>query len=227
MGRFINADALVATGQGILGNNMFVYCSNNPIRYYDSTGTRHEDADEEENGTRIVGAGVQVNIDAGHGTMGLEVILYWDPNVCGEGNWVIAIYSYGGVSMEFSDPWLASIVAITTDNADLLMADAENNVNKVLLFIASTLGDGFSLSVSGLIVFGNEDFTSPKSYEQSFTSVGGGLGKLRASVAYSDTGFAISCGYNCLGGRKILPTVDVSKTYYKLEIQHTVPALLN
>ena len=31
VGRFINADALVSTGQGILGNNMFAYCGNNPV----------------------------------------------------------------------------------------------------------------------------------------------------------------------------------------------------
>ena len=28
VGRFINADALVSTGQGLLGNNMFAYCLN-------------------------------------------------------------------------------------------------------------------------------------------------------------------------------------------------------
>ena len=38
MGRFINADALVSTGQGILGNNMFVYCLNNPVNMDDSNG---------------------------------------------------------------------------------------------------------------------------------------------------------------------------------------------
>ena len=37
-GRFINADALVSTGQGLLGNNMFVYCLNNPVMYGDYTG---------------------------------------------------------------------------------------------------------------------------------------------------------------------------------------------
>ena len=37
-GRFINADALVSTGQGILGNNMFVYCLNNPINLHDPNG---------------------------------------------------------------------------------------------------------------------------------------------------------------------------------------------
>lgn len=37
--RFINADALVSTGQGIIGNNMFAYCLNNPIVLSDDCGT--------------------------------------------------------------------------------------------------------------------------------------------------------------------------------------------
>ena len=38
-GRFINADGFVSTGQGIIGNNMFAYCGNNPVTRYDPTGT--------------------------------------------------------------------------------------------------------------------------------------------------------------------------------------------
>ncbi len=38
MGRFINADAFASTGQGILGNNMFSYCLNNPANYVDMSG---------------------------------------------------------------------------------------------------------------------------------------------------------------------------------------------
>ena len=38
IGRFINADAYAATGQGVLGNNMFAYCGNDPINRSDSTG---------------------------------------------------------------------------------------------------------------------------------------------------------------------------------------------
>ena len=38
MGRFINADAYASTGQGILGNNMFAYCNNNPISRIDPSG---------------------------------------------------------------------------------------------------------------------------------------------------------------------------------------------
>ena len=38
IGRFINADGYVSTGQGVLGNNMFAYCGNNPVNRADSTG---------------------------------------------------------------------------------------------------------------------------------------------------------------------------------------------
>ena len=38
MGRFLNADALISTGQGLAGFNMFSYCNNNPMLYTDHTG---------------------------------------------------------------------------------------------------------------------------------------------------------------------------------------------
>ena len=38
VGRFISADEYVSTGQGVLGNNMFSYCGNNPINMSDPTG---------------------------------------------------------------------------------------------------------------------------------------------------------------------------------------------
>ena len=41
-GRFLNADALVSTG-GLLGNNMFAYCGNNPINTADHSGNKPGD----------------------------------------------------------------------------------------------------------------------------------------------------------------------------------------
>lgn len=38
IGRFINADGLVSTGQGVVSNNMFAYCGNNPISRKDPIG---------------------------------------------------------------------------------------------------------------------------------------------------------------------------------------------
>ena len=43
MGRFISADAFTSTGQGLLGNNMFAYCRNNPVRRVDISGTADQD----------------------------------------------------------------------------------------------------------------------------------------------------------------------------------------
>ncbi len=40
IGRFINADAFASTSQGLLGNNMFAYCNNNPIYFVDPFGYR-------------------------------------------------------------------------------------------------------------------------------------------------------------------------------------------
>ncbi|MDD7354839.1 MAG: RHS repeat-associated core domain-containing protein, partial [Oscillospiraceae bacterium] len=39
IGRFINADGYVTTGAGLLSCNMFAYCLNNPVKYYDHSGT--------------------------------------------------------------------------------------------------------------------------------------------------------------------------------------------
>ena len=38
IGRFINADVYTSTGQGLLGNNMFAYCNNNPVNNVDPLG---------------------------------------------------------------------------------------------------------------------------------------------------------------------------------------------
>ncbi len=42
MGRFINSDTAVCTGQGFSGNNAFVYCGNNPIVRSDDGGNAWE-----------------------------------------------------------------------------------------------------------------------------------------------------------------------------------------
>jgi len=38
VGRFISADSYVSTGQGLLGNNMFAYCLNDPVNRKDAFG---------------------------------------------------------------------------------------------------------------------------------------------------------------------------------------------
>jgi len=40
VGRFINADKYISTGQGLICHNMFVYCNNSSVLGYDSDGTK-------------------------------------------------------------------------------------------------------------------------------------------------------------------------------------------
>ena len=48
LGRFINSDSYVSTGQGVLGNIMFAYCRNNPISRIDVSGTADADCFNED-----------------------------------------------------------------------------------------------------------------------------------------------------------------------------------
>ena len=191
---------------------MFAYCNNNPISFIDPDG----------NSCRLVGAGIQFEIDVGGATFGIEVIVYWDVAECMNGGFTVAVYAYGGVSMPINDPLLASIVATITDNAALLEGGNEEGV----LAVAAMIGNGFSINVSGVMVFGYDNFTSTESYTESFTSIGGGTGRIKGSYAYSDSCFAVSLGYDIAG----IPSVDlgftpnVSKTYYWQVCEVTIGA---
>ena len=69
LGRFLNADAYASTGQGILGNNMFAYCGNNPVVYYDPAGNErisfHYNQFDRHSGSDG-GGGVGVGIATGY-----------------------------------------------------------------------------------------------------------------------------------------------------------------
>lgn len=190
---------------------MFAYCWNNPICFEDSDGHT----------TSPIGAGVQIELDIGGATVGVEVILYWDVDECNDGAPVIAAYIYGGVSVDVNDPYLASIIGIITDNADLLAKEDGSGAN--VMALAALIGDTFSVSVSGLLVLGNEDFNSTRDYEKSFTSIGASWGKARGSIAYSESCTTISVGLNLIGGNNLLPSWGVSKTYYQQIFAYSVP----
>lgn len=65
IGRFINADSFASTGQGLLGNNMFAYCLNNPVRYKDTQG--HAAADCFDTDGEQLSNNELVGLDSGGG----------------------------------------------------------------------------------------------------------------------------------------------------------------
>ena len=211
IGRFINADAFVSTGQDIIGCNVFVYCSNNPVLLSDPFGQR----------AAPIGAGVQIELSIGGATVGIEVIVYWDVEECQNGAPVIAVYMYGGISIDVTDPNVVAILGMITDNASLLVGEDESGT--LTMALASCIGDTFNVSVSAVLIFGNDDFKSTKDYEESFTSVGASFGKAKGSIAYSDTCMTISLGVNLMGTSNLLPSWGVSKTFYRQIFAYSVP----
>ncbi len=105
--RFINADALVSTGQGILGNNMFAYCLNNPVNCVDVTGTDAVWIQEKERG-------------GGYGHTGL---LVEDAN----GNWYFLYWGSAGESSTIQKilgtPYKFVFVKIDVSGYDLTSMD--------------------------------------------------------------------------------------------------------
>ena len=93
MGRFLNADALISTGQGVLGNNMFAYCNNNPVCNSDTTGYMTDALD----GFRQK-ACTQTILDGG-GTGG-AVSLY--------ASFIVIDVITGGITM--ADDWLDELI---------------------------------------------------------------------------------------------------------------------
>ena len=47
VGRFLSADVLLSTGQGVLGHNTYAYCLNNPVNMKDSLGHEAEPVDDQ------------------------------------------------------------------------------------------------------------------------------------------------------------------------------------
>ena len=190
---------------------MFAYCINNPVSFADHSGFS----------ARLVGAGIQLEVSIGGATVGLEVIVYWDVNECENGAPVIAVYAYAGISVDVNNAYIGSILGIITDNSDMLLG--EDGSGMCVMALAAVISDSFSVSVSGVVILANDSFNSTKDYEKSFTSVGASWGKIKGSVAYSDSCTAISLGASLVGGNSIFPSWGISKTYYQQVLCYSIP----
>ena len=182
---------------------MFVYCGNNPVNFTDEAGERYVP----------VGGGVQFEASFENTVVGVELIIFWDVDECQNGAPVVAMYIYDGVSVNVSDALQASILSYVADNTNVF---EDGSVDPYVLIdgLVTMLQQDFSISASGFLVFGNEDFSSTLSYCKEFTSVGGSAGNWKGSVAYSSSCFTVSVGKNLVGGN-CLPSWGVSKTWYE------------
>ena len=166
-GRFINADALVSTGQGLLGNNMFAYCQNNPVIYIDPYGDR------------IVGIGVQGEITIGGISVGIEIVIYFDPEVCGDSKFMIVAYTYSGY--ELSARQLSTIMGLIDIAAIAGCMESSYNLSEEYntYLENSVLGQvlrgiflqGGSATLGLFGIDGGVEFNDPTDYSGKFESL--------------------------------------------------------
>ena len=92
--RFINADSLVSTGQGILSNNMLAYCRNNPVCRKDVTGNAEEDIKQDNSNPITLNEG-KIHTGGNVGDGGFGGSSGGKGNSSSSGNNDFWIYRYG------------------------------------------------------------------------------------------------------------------------------------
>ena len=223
LGRFINGDSFASTGQGLLGNNMFTYCGNNPVIYVDLDGEK------------IVGIGVQVELQIGGVSIGLEIVIYFDEQVCNGADYTIVAYSYSGY--EISSDQLSNIIGMIDIAA--LAAGVEQSYNAcgesdfasywgqctIAQVFRGFFTDGGSFTGALFIIDGYDNFDDISDYSGEFESISfnASISSHTGSVYYStsETCRAVGLKY----GRKfssplhqlVTPIefgMSYSKTYY-------------
>lgn len=216
MGRFINADALVSTSSSIIGGNAFAYCYNSPNLYIDPNGYEG-----------WVGFGFQIDISTDHGTYGVEIVFYLDPDVVSETtdgtseNVVIAVYTYSGVSVNLLELAIAPQVYEMASSLDFSELN-EMTADEILVTLSALLNE-YNLSGSVFAIYGYDNFKSAYSYSGGFdtwtvtarkvySTFSGGL-----YYSYSNTCFAVGLKASLSTSPKFkcFPfDVQFSHTYY-------------
>ena len=116
VGRFINADALVSTGQGFVGNNMFAYCLNDPVNCFDDDGRDAVWIQEEESAAEMGHSGLLVECD------GTWYFFYWGPETEDPSFWeMIGMVCFG-------IPSKCVLIEVKVEDEDLSTVDGVKKV---------------------------------------------------------------------------------------------------
>ena len=140
---------------------MFAYCRNNPVCYIDPFGDR------------IVGVGFQIELQVGDVCVGMELVVYFDPEVCNGKDMALVFYTYSGASFNSSE--LISTVSLLAKESMLVVTELGTVEQDVLLLALMSLMVDFGLSGGVFMLDGNDDFTEYSDYSGTFDSFSGSV----------------------------------------------------
>ena len=191
---------------------MFAYCGNCPNNNIDICGCKYEEADDREERYRFVGIGFQGELNVGAYERGIEIIVYFDPLVCGGQQPVVAVYSYEGAFVDLDDfkknPYFAKTIAkltlaITTNAID------EQNAEALLIALQAALFNDVGLSGSIVGIFANDDFRSTESYCGAFDTFSATVKHVKITYSWSP-----SCRVVAVGGSSSRYDISYGQSYY-------------
>ncbi len=181
--RFISADVLLSTDQGVIGHNCFVYCLNSPVNCVDDEGEK----------ARLVAIGIQLQVTIGDYQMGVEVVWYFDNNIRSFSRSSFEIYTYAGVSISLGE-LLADPNITKTIEAINTMVFSPSKIKRDLTSLYDRLSCDLGGSISVFAIMGYENFKTPSDYCGTFQTVGASTTHLQGYYSWSDTCFVIGVG---------------------------------
>ena len=167
---------------------MFAYCLNNPVIYIDPAGKR------------IVGAGIQGELESDGNSVGFEIVIYTDPTVCGDSEYLVVLYVYSGYELSFSQVEDIQALIDCACNAlptELLYGTFQQgaydayqiaNLERILMYLSDEIG----ASLGVFLIDGSSSFKNASDYSGSFTTLSFSVGRKNISL----TGF-LALGDTC------------------------------
>ena len=136
IGRFLNADAYTSTGQGVLGNNMFVYCGNNPASRCDTAGTIEQKCYQETSYINFP----MILKGAGGGNSGEEVL----STVVAYGLTCVAAY-YCCVTVCTTTQELVNATqsSLSAEGYTVYFLSSKNDTSKTIIYVGRVLTRNF------------------------------------------------------------------------------------
>ena len=195
---------------------MFAYCGNSPVVFTDPYGYEG-----------FVGFGFQVDVSTEHGTYGVEIVIYIDPDVVAattgddSDQTAVALYTYSGVSVSQLELMFAPQIAEMTSSFDF--ESLNMMTTDELLISLSAVMSGFQLSGSVFAIYGYDNFVSADSYSGAFDTFSASISKPVSTLSggayysYSNTCWAVGVkvGVSTSPKSNFLPLeFQFSHTYY-------------
>ena len=175
----------------------------------------------------IVGVGFQIDVSTDHGTYGVEIVIYFDPDVVYQTTGdatdqvAVAFYTYSGISVGQLELAIAPQIAEMVSSLDFERLN-ETTTDEILISLAAILTD-FQLSGSVFAIYGYDNFESASSYSGPFDTVSAMVSKPLSALSgglyysYSSTCWVVGGKVSASSRPKFrfLPLeIQYSRTYY-------------